>query len=446
MAFFKLLGNVRLPHHKKTAGIPAVTMPPPNEVLIPMAQHIGAPAIPVVKVGDEVKVGTKIGDAQGGMSSYIYASVSGKVVKIEDYLTSNGDHVPSVRIASDGLMTLDESIAPPTVENCYDFIQAIKKSGLVGLGGAGFPTHIKLAALGRANIDCIIINAAECEPYVTSDTRTMIDDVEWIEKGLELFRKYAPVSPKFVIAIEGNKPECISLLKARFAGNSDVEIKVLPEKYPQGAEKILVYNSTKRIISEGKLPADVGVLVINVTSLAFMAKYVETGMPLVSRTLTVDGGAIAEPKNVTAPIGASIGDIIEFAGGFKETPRKILFGGPMMGFAAHSLDEPIVKSTGIITCLSKNEVIEPEPTACIHCGRCIAACPMNLNASAYSEALTIENNEERIAALKKHKVNLCMECGSCNYVCPASRPLVQNSRLGKTQLRADAAHMAKLKK
>jgi len=446
MAIFKLLGNVRLPHHKKTAGMAAVIMPPPKEVLIPMAQHIGAPSIPVVKVGDEVKVGQKIGDAQGGVSSYIYASVSGKVVKIEDYLTSNGQRVPSIRIESDGLMTLDESIAPPVIESCYDFIQAIKKSGLVGLGGAGFPTHIKLAALGRANIDYIIINAAECEPYVTSDTRTMIEDAEWIEEGIALLKKYTPSKVKFIIAIEKNKPECIAALRERFANTEDVEIKPLPTKYPQGAEKVLIYNSIKRVVREGMLPADEGVLVFNVTSLAFMAKYVKTGMPLVSRTLTVDGGAIAEPKNVTAPIGTSIRDIIEFVGGFKETPRKILFGGPMMGFAAHSLDEPIVKATNVITCLSKDEVIEPTPTACIHCGRCIAACPMNLNASAYSEALTIENKEERIAALKKHKVNLCMECGSCNYVCPASRPLVQNSRLGKTELRTDAAHKKNLKK
>ena len=446
MAIFKLLGNVRLPHHKKTAGIPSVTMPPPSEVLIPMAQHIGAPSIPVVKVGDEVKVGQKIGDAQGGVSSYIYASVSGKVIKIEDYLTSNGQRVPSIRIASDGLMTLDENIAPPVIESCYDFIQAIKKSGLVGLGGAGFPTHIKLAALGRDNIDCIIINGAECEPYVTSDTRTMIEDAEWIEEGIALLRKYSPATVKFVIAIEKNKPECIKALTERFASYKDVEIKSLPEKYPQGAEKVLIYNTTKRVVGEGKLPADVGVLVMNVTSIAFMAKYVKTGMPLVERTVTVDGGAVKEPKNVTAPIGTSIGDLIEFAGGFSETPKKILFGGPMMGFAAHSLEEPIVKATGVITCLSEKEISINEPTPCIRCGRCIAACPMNLNAAAYSAALEIENKEERIEALKAHKVNLCMECGSCAYVCPASRPLVQNSRLGKAELRTDAEHKANLKK
>lgn len=446
MAFFKLLGNVRLPHHKRTAGLSAVTMPPPAEVLIPMAQHIGAPAIPVVKVGDEVKVGQKIGDAQGGISTYIYASVSGKVVKIEEYLTSTGQRVPSVRIESDGLMTPDESIAPPVIESFYDFVQAIKKSGLVGLGGAGFPTHIKLAPLESGRIRYVIINAAECEPYVTSDTRTMLEDVEFIDEGIALLRRFSPTSIKFIIGIEKNKPECIKLLSEHFAGTDDVEIKPLPERYPQGAEKVLIYNTIGRVVEEGKLPSDAGVIVFNVTTLAFMAKYVRTGMPLVSRALTVDGGAIAEPKNVTAPIGTSIRDIVEFAGGFKKEPKKVLFGGPMMGFAAQSLDEPIVKATGIITCLSEEEIIEPKPMACIHCGRCIAACPMNLNASAYSAALTIENKEERIAALKDAKVNLCMECGSCNYVCPASRPLVQNSRLGKKELRADAAHKAKLKK
>ena len=446
MGFFKLLGNVRLPHYKKTAGMAAVTMPPPAEVLIPMAQHIGAPSIPVVKVGDEVKVGQKIGDAQGGVSTYIYASVSGKVTKIEDYIVSSGKSVPSIRIESDGLMTLDENIAPPVIETFYDFVQAIKRSGLVGLGGAGFPTHIKLAPLEGGRIRYVIINAAECEPYVTSDTRTMLDDAEFIEEGIALLRRFSPTSLKFIIGIEKNKPECIAALGERFASAEDVEIKPLPERYPQGAEKVLIYNTIGRVVEEGKIPSDAGVLVLNVSTLAFIAKYVRTGMPLVSRTVTVDGGAIAEPKNVIVPVGTSIRDIVEFAGGFKKTPRKVLFGGPMMGIAAHSLDEPILKATGVITCLSEDEINEREPTACIRCGRCIAACPLNLNAAAYSAALSIENKEERIAALKANKVNLCMECGSCNYVCPASRPLVQNSRLGKTELRTDAAHMKNLKK
>ena len=445
MAFSKLLGNVRLPHHKKTASIPAVAMPAPAEVLLPMQQHIGTPATPIVKVGDEVKVGQKIGEANGHISVPIHASVSGKVTKIEDYLESSGKNFLSIRILSDGLMT-PADVTPPTVDSLDTFVAAIKESGLVGLGGAGFPTHVKLEALARQDIDHIIINGCECEPYVTSDTRIMIEEGEWIEKGIGLMKKYSANAPKFIIGIEKNKPEAIEALTERFSDCADVAIKSLPERYPQGAEKVLIYNTTKRVVPEGKLPMDVGVIVINVSTLAFIAKYIETGMPLVSRTVTVDGGAVAEPKNVIAPVGTSIKDIVEFAGGFKATPKKVLFGGPMMGIAAHSLDEPTFKATGILTCLTEGELDEREPTACIRCGRCIAACPMNLNAAAYSLALTYENKEERIAALKEHKVNLCMECGSCNYVCPASRPLVQNSRLGKTELRTDAAHKANLKK
>ena len=243
---------------------------------------------------------------------------------------------------------------------------------------------------------------------------------------------------------EGNKPECIKKLNEVFAAYADVKVVKLPEKYPQGAEKVIIYNTTGRVVPEGKLPADVGVIVMNVTTLAQLAKYVRTGMPLVERSLTVDGSAVAEAKNVIAPIGTSMREIIDFAGGLKEDAGKVLFGGPMMGQPACSLDEPIVKTTGAITVLNVKDSTEPPVTACIHCGRCVNTCPMFLNPTEFARALNLEGKQDRVQRLEEYKVNLCIECGSCSFVCPANRPLVQNNRIGKAEVREYKAHLASL--
>ena len=240
------------------------------------------------------------------------------------------------------------------------------------------------------------------------------------------------------------KPECIEEMARIFKDNPKVSILPLPSLYPQGAEKILIHNTTGLAVPEGKLPADIGVLVINVTSLAVLANYIKTGMPLIEKCVTVDGSAVKEPKNVVAPIGASIRDIIEFAGGLCEDAGKVLFGGPMMGVPACSLDEPISKTTNAITVLNVKDATEREASACIHCGRCVSACPMSLNPTAFSKALCY-GTEEKIAKLEEASINLCMECGCCSYVCPANRPLVQNNRLGKAALRDYKAHKATLK-
>ena len=410
-----------------------------------MAQHIGAPAEPTVKVGDEVKLGQLIADASGPVSSPIYASVSGKVKTIEQYMRSDGRRVPAVRIVSDGNMTLAEDIAPPEVKDTDSLIEAARRSGLVGLGGAGFPTAVKLDALRKGIIDTVVINGAECEPYITSDTRTMLDDGEWIYRGIALLETYGGNIKKYIFGIEKNKPKCIKAMRELFERNDKVEVKSLPSLYPQGAEKVLIYNTTKRTVPEGKLPSDAGVLVINVTSLAIIAKYVSTGMPLVERCVTLDGDAVKEPKNIIAPIGVSIRELIEFGGGLKDKAGKVLFGGPMMGIAACSLDEPVIKTTGAITVFTEKSSLAVPETACIHCGRCVNACPLNLNPTEYSKALDLENKEDRIARLEKYKVMLCMECGCCSYVCPANRPLVQNNRLAKGELREHRAHSSMLK-
>ena len=442
---FKLLGNTHLPHYKNTADMKAIVMPSPKEVLLPLSQHIGAPATPIVAIGDEVKVGQKVAEANGYVSSPIYASVSGKVTKIEDYLRPDGRVVPAIRIVSDGEMLIADGITPPDVHDLDSLITASRESGLVGLGGAGFPVAVKFDALKKGIIDTIIINAAECEPYITCDTHTMKFESEWVEKGIALFEKYTDVK-NIIIGIEKNKPDCIRDIKKLFASDNRVSVTALPAKYPQGGEKVLIYNTTKRIVPEGKLPADVGVIVVNVTSLTVLAKYVETGMPLTARCITFDGSAVKEPKNVIVPIGTAIREVIDFCGGLSESGGKILYGGPMMGTTAASLDEPIVKTTGAITVLTREDSILPDPTACIRCGRCARSCPLDLIPDAFSKALEADNEDEKIAILEKNKIMLCMECGCCSYVCPANRPLVQNNRLAKTEYREYQSRMSKLNK
>ena len=268
--------------------------------------------------------------------------------------------------------------------------------------------------------------------------------------GIFFICEYLGVTPSEFFDMESSNPSrldaIIKDMKKLFKGNTRVSVATLPENYPQGGEKILIYNTTKRIVPEGKLPADVGVIVINVTSLAVFAKYVETGMPLVNRCVTFDGSAAKEPKNVIVPIGTAISEVIDFCGGLSDPCGKVLYGGPMMGTPAASLSEPVVKTTGAITVFNREDSILPEPTACIRCGRCTRSCPLNLIPDAFSKALEAENEEEKIAILDKNKIMLCMECGCCSYVCPANRPLVQNNRLAKGEWREYQSRMSKLNK
>ena len=422
---FKFLGNTHVPHHKNTADMQPVKMETPKEVLLPMSQHLGAPATPVVKVGDEVKVGQLIAEANGFVSSPIYSSVSGKVVKLDSYINGAGNNVAVVRIESDGLMTVDESITPPVVEDLDSFLAAVRKSGLVGLGGAGFPTAVKLDAARKGEIRTIVINGAECEPYLTSDTRTMLDNSEYIYEGVKILDKYIGTIEKFVFAVENNKPQCIEELVRVFQDNEKVSVKPLPSLYPQGAERVTVFNTTGIVVPEGK--------------------FILTGMPLVERCVTVDGSAIKEPKNLLVPIGTPIKDVIEAAGGTKEEIGKVLYGGPMMGNPICSLDEPVLKTTGGLTVMNVKDATERPTTACIHCGKCVDVCPMRLYPTNFTKALDIPNIDDRMQRLEDLSITLCMECGCCAYVCPANRPLVQNNRLAKSSYRAYKARKAELK-
>ena len=428
------LGRVKIPHRKNTAHMSAVRMTPPDTVLIPMSQHIGAPAKAVVRPGDRVFVGTLIGEAGGYVSAAVHSSVSGTVKKIESFLLSNGRICDAVRIESDGEMTPDPGIAPPTVTDFESFVLAVRSSGLIGLGGAGFPTAVKLDAEKKGLVKKIIINGAECEPYITSDTRTMLDDAEYLREGVDVLKKYLSAD-EVVIGIESNKPECIKRISELFHGDNMVRIEALPATYPQGAEKILIYNTTGLVVPEGGLPSDVGCIVMNVTSVAFLAKYLRTGMPLIEKTVTVDGSAVKTPMNVIVPVGTAVSEVVEFCGGFSETPGKLLYGGPMMGIAMKDADAPVLKNTNAIVALSQKDASLPEQFPCIHCGRCVENCPIGLNPTLYARAMGLEDSAERAARLSEARINLCIECGSCSFVCPSRRPLVETNRLAKVDIR-----------
>lgn len=433
-AVVKGRGGVSVSHSKNTENCATVRMPAPAQVVLPMQQHIGAPCEPTVKVGDEVKIGQLIGDTDKFVSAPIYATISGKVTAVGDVKLPNGAISKAVTIDSDGKMESLEGIKPPVVNSREDFIKAVRASGLVGLGGAGFPTHVKLSFPQDKNIDTLVVNAAECEPYITVDYRECIENTDYVIKSVLMLQKYLGFK-NVIIAVEDNKPHAVDVLSqkvAELAGdNASIRIMALKSKYPQGAEKMMVQSATGRKVPPGKLPADVGCVVMNVASVGFIARYIETGKPLVSRSLTVDGSSIHTPQNVRVPIGTSISDIIDFCGGFKEEPFKIITGGPMMGLAIIGTDLPVLKQNNAILAFAEGTFkVKPERD-CIRCGRCADVCPMSLMPTLIARFAKAKDAD----SLQKSGVTVCMECGSCSYICPSGKPLVQNMRLAKTVLR-----------
>ena len=381
--------GVHVPNRKNTAELAALRLPIPETVEIPMSMHIGAPAIPVVKPGDSVRVGQLIGKAGGFVSAPVYASVSGTVKKIGQQVGSGGRLMQTVVIAADGKQEPDPELQPPKLETMQDFLDAVRASGMVGLGGAGFPTVVKLTVKNLEQVQAVIINGAECEPYITSDTRTMLDRSDELMEGARLVQHFLQV-------------------------------------------RRVIFNTIGQIVPEGKLPLDVGAIVLNCTTLANIARYCNTGMPLVEKCITVDGSAVAKPKNVIVPIGMKLADVFEQSGGFCQEPKKVLYGGPMMGIAVPDLEQPVLKNTNAVLAMSEADAVLPEPTACIRCGRCIRHCPLRLMPSHIVAAYEA-GDMERLAELK---VNLCMECGCCSFGCPAHRPLVQTNKLAKAKLAA----------
>lgn len=429
-------GGVHVPHNKNTNHCAAIRIQPPEKVVLPMQQHIGAPCTPVVKVGDLVKIGQLIGDSDKFVSAPIHASISGKVTAIKEISYGAGRRSMAVEITSDGLMEVSESIKPPVVETKEDFLKAVRASGLVGLGGAGFPTHVKLTVPPDKKIDTLIINAAECEPFITVDYRECIDNSWNIISGVHVIKDFLNI-PNVIICAEDNKPEAFKVLKAiadnSFENENEIRIMALPSKYPQGAEKVLIEAATGRRVPPGKLPSDVGCIVMNVGSTAFISRYLKTGRPLVSRSLTVDGDAVKDPKNVRVPLGISIKEVVNFCGGYKADVAKIITGGPMMGFAIDDDDTPVIKNNNAILAFGEAFAKKNGDNACIRCGRCAAACPMHL-VPTQIERFTKLDTTDKLAA---SGINVCMECGSCTFACPAHRPLVQHMRHAKEILRRE---------
>ncbi len=434
---FRTPGGARVPHRKNTSDMQSVVMPSPKTVTIPMQQHIGAPCKPVVAVGDTVCVGTVIGDSDAFVCAPIHSSVSGTVKSITNITLPGGNAVEAVVIESDGQDTPDPKVEPPVIENLQDFLKAVRCSGLVGLGGAGFPAHVKLNVPKDKEIDTLLINCAECEPYITADNREVIENSWAVMSGIYAITELLGIE-RVIIGIEDNKPEAIRILR-EIADNEKYDpkdvIRVLPLKasYPQGAEKVLIKACTGREVPAGKLPADAGCIVMNVTSVAFLSDYLKTGMPLVKKRLTIDGSAVKEPKNVIVPIGTPINEVMEFCGGYKTEPRKMLMGGPMMGLALSDDSLPVLKQNNAILAFDEKEARLSEATDCIRCGRCVSACPMRLVPTKLCAAVELKDFE----AMQKHQLMTCMECGSCAFSCPAHRHIVQTIRLGKAQLRAE---------
>lgn len=433
---FRTHGGAAVPHHKNTWDIPSSTMPPPEKVILPMQQHIGAPCIPTVKKGDHVYVGTVVGDSEAYVSAPVHASVSGTVTEITQVMLTGGQMTQAVVVGSDGKMEKDPAIAPPPpITTKEELAKAARAAGLVGLGGAGFPAHVKLNVPEGKTIDTLLVNVAECEPYVTSDHREALENGRNVLEGVYHVKEILGVQ-RVIIAVEDNKPDVIQKL-SEIADDPKRDpldqVRVLPLKsrYPQGAEKVLVKACTGRKVPAGKLPADVGCLVMNIGSLSFLASYMRTGMPLTLKRITLDGSAIAHPQNVIVPVGTPIKDVVAFCGGYKAEPKKLIMGGPMMGVAITSDELPILKQNNAILAFDQREAQLRQPTACIRCGRCVAACPMHLMPTKLEQAV----ERQDVEALQSLDIMTCMECGCCSFSCPAGRRLVQAIRLGKNYVR-----------
>ena len=419
------------------------TFPEPDIVVIPMAQHIGAPCKPLVAKGDLVTKGQKIGDNQG-LCVPVHASVSGKVKAVELRPHTNGSTVLSVVIEKDHLDTLCEDIKPRTQEEVdaltpEQLVDIIHEGGIVGMGGATFPTHVKLSG-GIGKVDTVIVNAGECEPYITADDRLCREHPDHVVSGLKIIMKVFGLKEGH-IGIEDNKPEAIAALKEAAKDDSGIIIDVLPAKYPQGAEKQLIYAVTGREVPSGGLPAAVGCAVFNAATVRAIHDVVYDGMPLIQRIVTVSGDILMEPKNLLVPIGTPFNDLIE-ACGHNENPYKVLSGGPMMGVAQYALSVPTIKGVNAVTVLgSKNKFFVEEPH-CLRCGKCIDACPMKLMPVLMYKAWQGGD----VQAMKDNNIMDCIECGSCAYACPASVPLVLGFRVAKQVIRNDAAKNAAPKK
>ena len=433
MGLLTFKGGIHPPHAKKsTEHLPIVDFLDIKVVEIPLRQHIGAPCEPTVQKGESVKVGQLIGTAGGFVSANVHSSVSGTVLDVRKQTTAYGFDT-CVVIENDFNYELSETVKPkPDFKTLSgkEIVDIIKEAGIVGMGGAGFPTHVKLSPPPEKPIDTIVLNGAECEPYLTCDHRLMLEEPEMIIKGLQILMHALNVK-NGVVGIESNKPDAIEKMKAA-AKNTEISVVGLKTKYPQGAEKQLIYACTGRSIPSGGLPMDIGVVVNNVATAATIGKLFETGLPLVERVCTVTGKGIKSPKNIRFKVGTPLKALIDFCDGYNGTPGKILLGGPMMGVAQFSDVLPAMKNTSGILVFSEEEAKLPEASACIKCGKCVSTCPINLQPIQIS-AYTLMHDYDKAA---KYNALDCIECGSCSYICPAKRPLLQTIRVAKREILA----------
>lgn len=422
-------GGVRVPHHKDTANYPTETIPLPQVIVLPMSQHVGAPCIPCVAPGDQVYVGTMVGRAPSAMSMHIFSSVSGTVTSVEPILYKAGKGETVVVITPDGSQTLDPAIHPPEVHDLASFIEALSNSGIVGLGGAGFPTDVKVAPKNLSEIDTLLINGAECEPYLTTDNREFLEHPDSILDGIRACLRYLGI-PKALICIEDNKPSAIDLMTRKTAEDPQISVRVLESRYPQGAQNVLIKNATGRVVPRGARHTSVGVMMLNVTTVSTIGKYLKTGIPLVSKRLTVAGDAILNHKNLEVPVGTPIADVLAFCG-TREEPRKIIIGGPMMGAAQMDVNYPITRQNNGLLAFGQKSSARPHTTACIRCGRCVNSCPAGLSPVDIRNAYVAHDADQ----LDRLMADLCIGCGTCSYVCPAKRPLTPTVTLAKTFLK-----------
>jgi electron transport complex protein RnfC len=435
MGFLTFKGGIHPPHSKKsTEHKPIIVAAAPSLVHIPLRQHIGAPAESIVKVGDYVKKGQLIGQAAGFVSANVHSSVSGTVKEIKNKPILGGMSM-CITIENDFTETIHESVVPKgDINNMSpkEIIDMIKEAGIVGMGGAGFPTHVKLSPPPEKKIEFVILNGAECEPYLTNDHRLMLENPSDIILGLKALIKIFNINTAY-IGIESNKPDAIAKMKETLGNDPVIKIVELEAKYPQGAEKQLIYACTKKEVPSGGLPMDVGAVVNNVATAAAIGELIRTGMPLVERICTVTGKGINEPMNIKIKIGVMLNEITAQAGGYKEDVEKLLLGGPMMGIATHTDVIPSTKTTSGILVLTKEESKIPEPSNCIKCGKCVEICPSFIQ-PIYISAHSLNGN---LAQAEKYKALDCIECGSCSFVCPSKRPLLDSIRNAKRQILAN---------
>lgn len=399
-----------------------VTVMPKGDLIYPLSQHIGAPASPIVSVGDHVLKGQKIAEAGGFVSAPIHASVSGTVKAIEPHFNPTGSKVNCIVVENDGeYQEVEYTPSKPLDElTKEEILNLIGEAGIVGMGGAGFPTKVKLSPKEHEKIEYVIANCAECEPYITADYRRMLENPEELVSGMKVVLKLFD-NAKGIFGVEDNKPDCIAKLKELTKDEPRMEVLALKTKYPQGAERQLIFATTGRAINSSMLPADAGCVVDNVETLIGIHYAVIDERPVMERIVTVSGDGVKAPGNFKVLFGTNQRELVEAAGGFLDEPEKVISGGPMMGFAMFTLDTPITKTSSSILCLTKDEVAANEPSACINCGRCVEVCPSRIIPSRLADFAEHHNEE----AFTKWEGLECVECGSCSYVCPAKRQLKQ---------------------